>query len=253
MNTWQCQFGRITVFPSVASAAHLPSAPNLYTKFWSQDPSSFQKQGQVSVAQGIFSGMVAGCSVSPLRLDIQLSPQQTDVVVDTIPAIADPKALHQELKRISETISNDSSFAAHRVACVVQFACTCANFEEANKIICSALPQKYHVNLDKEEDFILQVNRLARLSEGVDMNFITKWAVERVQVVSLPVTGAGAIGPQLGEPLVKSLIAATILFDNSNRPSGEPLSKADRSAILIAALQKISEGRLESKLNVEGF
>jgi hypothetical protein len=138
----------------------------------------------------------------------------------------------------------------NRAGCFAQFAVATENYREANNLIRTILPSEYAVKLSDEEDFVLQVNHPRQVGER-KMNFITKWAVERLQVLSLQVTPGMGQASALGQ-LVSEHIVGTVSFDNSNSPIGL-LSKEDLVSILDEALSGISDGQRKAQLDLEGF
>jgi hypothetical protein len=266
---WKPQSGRVTLFHSVPNENEIMSAIALYQEVWKSEPDSYQKQQSPfasSVAVGNVDGLNVSCHFNQLRIDFIVGPPppSTPATQEMLSLIDNSRNFHQQLKRILERIRvNPSTIPATRVACWVQFTAICSNFGDANRAINSVFPRRFRLDLSEEEDFILQLNRPRQSAsvEGVKMNFITKWAVERVQLLSMtmmatnptgfPSGGASQLG--VGGPHIKTFINPTIAFDNNNHPADRPLSGEEQFSLLEEALHGVAEGMIESNLEVDGF
>lgn len=265
MNEWNALIGRITIFPAPSPVA-LPSALDLYKKVWGGDPINFQGPTNPlspSLAQGKITGLSVGCALHPSRIDFNLSPIGPESPSESprLHVVEDSKGLHDEFVRITQIISEGVlANPIVRVATFFQFVSTQMNPTEANKTLMSIVPEQYRITLGDEEEFVLQVN-LPRMSEQVKdlkMNYITKWSVDRFQIVSLmvPMAGTPVFAPQAGvAPQVNEFITASVSFDNNNVavPAGNPLPSRQQSSLLLEGLAHIATSIRESKLNIKGF
>lgn len=265
MNEWKALVGRITIFPASSSVA-LPSALDLYRKMWEGDPLNFQGPTNPlspSLAQGKRAGLGISCSVHPLRIDFTLSPvgRESPSEPPRLSVIEDSKEFHDELARIARMVGGD--WVTHpilRVATFLQFVSIEGNSTEANKALMSIVPEQYRITLGNEEEFILQINR-PRMSEQVEklkMNLITKWSVERFQLVSLLFSMGAApivVSQSSGAPQVNEFIAASVSFDNNNVPvpADRPLSSSQQSLLLLEGLAHTAISMREGRLNIKGF
>lgn len=261
MNEWKALVGRITIFPASSSVA-LPSVLDLYRKMWEGDPINFQGPTNPlspSSAQGKRGQLGISCSVNPARIDFTLSSvgRESPSEPPRLSVIEDSKEFHDELARIARMVGRD--LVTHpilRVATFLQFVLIEANSTEANKALMSIVPEQYRITLGNEEEFILQLSR-PRMSEKVEklkLNLITKWSVERFQVVSLLISMGAA--PQSGvAPQVTEFIAASVGFDNNNVPvsADKPLSNSQQSSLLLEGLAYTAMSMREGRLNMKGF
>jgi hypothetical protein len=168
----------------------------------------------------------------------------------TLGLIDDTKKFHETFARIVRSAPGMMTAPINRAACFAQFAVVAKDYSDANVLLSSSLPKKYALKLSDEEDFILQVNHIKPVAD-LRMNLITKWAAERLQVLSLQVGPSGAQAAAMSQ-LVSEHIVATVTFDNSNIAT-VPLSKDQLSAILDETLREISEEQREANLELEGF
>lgn len=266
MNEWKALVGRITIFPASQSSVALPSALDLYKKVWEGDPLNFQGPTNPlspSLAQGKRAGLGISCSVHPLRIDFTLSPvgRESPSEAPRLSVIEDSKEFHDELARIARIVGRD--LVTHpilRVATFLQFVSIEASPIEANKALMSIVPEQYRLKLGDEEEFILQLSRprMSQKVENLKMNLITKWSVERFQIVSLlvPMGTAPLVAPQSGiAPQVNEFIAASVAFDNNNVPvpANKPLSDGLQSSLLLEGLAHTAISLRESRLNIKGF
>ena len=266
MSEWTALLARITIFPAPLSVT-LPSALDLYKKVWEGDPTSFQGPTNPlspSLAQGKHAGLAISCSVHQSRIDFNLSPVGPESASETpkLFVIEDSKELHDEFASIARTIGKGLlATSVLRVATFLQFVSIEANSMEANKALMSIVPEQYRIKLGDEEEFVLQISR-PRTSEHVEklkMNLITKWSVQRFQVVSLLVPmGAVPIvaAPQSGiAPQVTEFITASVGFDINNAPvaADRPLSSGQQSSLLLEGLAHTARSMREDGLKIKGF
>jgi hypothetical protein len=163
---------------------------------------------------------------------------------------------YTELKRIIKVLAEGIiSSSISRVALGLQFVTVKPNSLEANKTLIQVMPQEYRMKVTNEEEFIFQVNRPRKSSEveSVKMNFITKWSVENVQVISMAALGVGA--PMSGSPWIKNFLAASVSFDNNTFAdfATRPLTPGEQSQLLNESLAEASAMQKSFGLNIEGF
>jgi len=245
---WKPWQGRISLFPTIPSGASPNlSALDLYKQVWNGDPDNFQKQSTAtsgfvpSVAQGTQHGLAVTCSVFPIRIDIGISPH-VKLVEPTMKLIEDTRQFQQLLARIVEWAKGTEN-TMNRAALFAQFAAVTANYHEANRVIRSVLPKRYALELSDEEDFVLQFNEPRREGDTV-LNFITKWAVERVQTLSFQ---GGSSNQLLAEHFLSS-----VSFDNNNLPTTQ-LSKPQVATVLDACWSGVLKNLHDLNLSIEGF
>jgi hypothetical protein len=249
MGTWKAQLGRITLFPTIPAGVNVLSALELYKSVWKFEPDSYQKQVQAglpSIAQGTVGGFSVSCSTHPVRIDFSITPPpgpELNLVEDT-------KLFHEALAQIVRASIEGNTTAVNRVACFVQFACKAKDYREANELVRTILPKQYTIPLTDERDFVLQINS-PRPLEFFEMNYITKWAVDRVQILSFQV-----LSPQQQmsptTQLVSEHIVPSITFDNSNVPAAA-LTKEHQITILQEAFRFVAEQQRAARLDLEGF
>jgi hypothetical protein len=263
MSEWKSSGGRITLFPAALSSATL-SALDLYKQVWGQDPDSFQKQAnplQPTVAQGRHGGLTASCLSQPARIDFSLTPPSSDegMPLVSLPLITDTASLRAELIKITDFIAIGTVKAVVRVALSVQFLALKDSFAEANKAITAVISGEYGVRITEEEDFIFQVNRphASRTFEDIRVNCITKWSVDRHQILTFALsTGGTPNTAQISSatsPQTDTFITAGINFDINNVPTDTALSPEKPHALLRAALTEVAQMQQAIGLNIEGF
>jgi len=176
----------------------------------------------------------------------------------TVALIDHPIGFLDELKRIIDIF--DKGFLSNgvsRVALNLQFLKLNPSHAEANKAVTEIIPDRYAVTVTNEEDFIFQINQpeTSREINDIRMNFITKWSVERFQILTISIpTGGVAMGAGMTSPSpqTETFIAASVLFDNNNIP-GRALTGKEQSALLHEALDAAVGMQREIGLNIEGF
>lgn len=265
MNDWKSSGGRVTLFPAAMSSPSL-SALELYRRVWGE-PDGFQKQANPlapSVANGNRGGLRAGCLAQPTRFDFNLTPpstKQEETQEDTsFPLIEDTSLLRAELLKIIDVVGQDSALnSVVRVALGIQFLTLKPSSAEANALLIAHIPKQYGVKVTDEEDFVFQINRpyLSRNAPGIMTNFITKWSVDRLQILTFAVSAGGpatasAQAPGPGSHTAE-FIAASVNFDVNNTPTATKLSNGQPTSLLREALITIAQMQKAIGLNVEGF
>jgi hypothetical protein len=267
MNEWKAYVGRIVLFPG-APVLSPPSALELYRRVWGTDPDNFQKQANPlmpTLAQGTHSGMTTSCMTHPSRIDFSLTPlSPTDEVAQlSFRLIEDTSQLRAELTTITDAIGNGIvSDSVVRVALNVHFLTVKPSPAKANEVLTKIIPAQYGVRITNEEDFIFQINRpyMSRKVEATKVNSITKWSVERLQVLTFafPMIGAPISAPANAvppKPLTAAFTGASVTFDINNAPMESPilLSGEQQSLLLREALTTVVQVQRDIGLNVEGF
>jgi hypothetical protein len=265
MSEWKSSGGRITLFPAVVSAPP-PSALELYRQVWGEEPDGFQKQANPltpSVAHGNHNGLKAGCFAQPARIDFNLtpssSPQHEAQEGESFPLIEDTALLRSELLRIIDAVAQTAALnSVVRVALGVQFLALKPSFTEANAALTASIPKQYGIKVTDEEDFVFQVNRpyTSRSTGGIKTNFITKWSVDRLQIMTLAVQVGGpatsAQTPASGSQTAQ-FIAASLNFDVNNVQTASPLPNGQPASMLREALTAVAQMQQAVGLNIEGF
>jgi hypothetical protein len=262
MNEWKSSGGRITLFPASVSSPAL-SALELYRQVWDEEPDGFQKQANPlapSVAHGSRNSLKVACLAQPGRIDFNLTPpssKQEEAV--SFPLIEDTGLLRAELLRVIDIVDRSAVLnSVVRVALGVQFLALKPSSAEANRVLTAHIPEQYGVKITDEEDFIFQINRPypSRSAEGVKTNFITKWSVDRLQILTFAVSAGGpttsAQTPASGSQTAE-FIAASVNFDINNVPAQTPLPNGQPAPLLREALIAVARMQQAIGLNVEGF
>jgi hypothetical protein len=259
MSDWKALLGRVTLFPAAPSP--VPSALELFKEIWGGDPDSFQRQTNPlmpTVAQGTQAGMSASCAVQPSRIVLNLEPTRISAV-PTVVMIEDTSQLQKSLTQIINVIrKNVVPVSVARVALFVQFLRISDNIADANKTIATVIPKRYGVTLSNEEDFIFQINvpQGSKTVSTIKLNALTKWSVDRIQVISLSVPPAGMPIQTVStlQHEIKQFIAPTVVFDNNTPIEGViPFSGSQQAGLLAEALAMVSTAQKEIGLNVTGF
>lgn len=126
-------------------------------------------------------------------------------------------------------------------------------------MLTSHIPDQYGVKVSDEEDFIFQINRSysSRSAEGIKMNFITKWSVDRLRVLTFAVSAGGPSTTSAQTPASGSqtadFIAASVNFDINNVPAATPLPSGHPASLLREALLAVARMQQAIGLNIEGF
>ena len=266
MNEWKSSGGRITLFPAAVSSPAL-SALDLFRQVWGEEPDGFQKQANPlapSVAHGNRNGLKTGCLAQPARIDFNLtppSPKQEETQDEvSFPLIGDTGLLRAELSRIIDIVDRKAVLSSVvRVALGVQFLALEPSAAEANRVLTAHIPEQYGVKISDEEDFIFQINRPypSRSAEGIKTNFITKWSVDRLQILTFAVSAGGPTTTSAQTPASGSqtaeFIAASVNFDINNVPTTTPLPNGHPASVLREALTAVARMQQAIGLNIEGF
>src|SRR5262249_34849728 len=144
--------------------------------------------------------------------------------VSTISVIEDAGKLKQELVRLIEAaVAVHQKTITNRVGMIISFGRSAETFVEANASITTVLPQRFNLPLTNEQDFLLQVNRPrpSTVSSDIQINLISKWAVERVQLLTFTNLSTPVGHEQIAStaPIVKTLTVPTLVFDDSSVPA----------------------------------
>lgn len=263
MQAWSISLAKITLFPIRASTPEA-NASTLFKRVWDIEPDNYQKLPApagylASSAQGILSNKFAiTCAIQPLRIDFSFSPISEDAG-DEIPfgLISNTRMLREEMSILVSKIGERGlATGLARVAAYVQASQPGPRLDQANEAIKSALPEGAKLDTLGTEDFSLQINRPLTFAaqSSAKMNFITRWAVDRLQMLNLPIQGAGGIVMPVGTPgaVVKEMFVANVSFDNNNRPTDTPLEESSAIALLNEAMSSIPS-RSRARVKLEGF
>jgi hypothetical protein len=263
MSEWKALSARITLFPISPPSSGPLSAVDLYRQVWRGEPDSFQKEQSAllpMVAQGKQNGITIGCFSHPARIDFNLSPAVVPTSELSLALIDDTRQLYAELIGIIDALAVGTvSIPASRVAFAAQFITLKPSLQETNQTLTRIMPDQYRIKLSDEDDLIFQINRPRPSSkvEGIRMNFITKWSIERLQVIGLAIPSSGvpiAASREIPSPpsAVKSFIAASVSLDNNNVP-GPSLNNTQQAALLLEGLSEAGATLRQLGLKVDGF
>jgi hypothetical protein len=202
-----------------------------------------------SMAQGkLGDDLIVNCVNQHIRTDFSLLPLPS--TASSLAFIEDTTQLHGELSRIIRVIGEGlTSNPVSRVAVFVQFVMPAATLEEANKLLLTSMPQAYRMGVTNEEDFVFQVNRpidLNNIDTNIRMNIITKWSVEKIQVMA-----ASRVDQYI--PISQQFIMASLTFDHNNVPSITPISNDKQAALLTEGLSRVTNLRRDYNMNIAGF
>jgi hypothetical protein len=262
MNEWKAISVSISLFPAIAPTTSRSSALELYRKIWGNEPENFQSQANPVIptsAQGRRGGLIFNCVAQPARIDFNLSAVPSPGLPIKVALIDNPIELRYELDRMITIFNEDIvSNPVSRVALNLHFLKILPSFVEANKELIGVIPHKYGVKVTDEEDFIFQINRpyTGEAIPEIKMNRITKWSVERLQVlsVSIPVGGMPEVAEMmLPFPQSATFHAASVHFDNNNIVSSRNLNGAEQAGLLHEALQGVEGMQREIGLDVGSF
>jgi len=259
MSEWKAFLSRISLFPTVPPAPPTPSALDLYRRILGE-PDSFHKQPNAlmqTVVEGRHGHLQVNCLAQPTRIDFNLTAAPTQEAQTTVALIDHPIELRDELKRIIGILDEGLvSNTVSRVALNLHFLNLKPSYEEANKAVTKIIPDQYGVTVTDEEDFVFQINRphMDEDIRDVKMNFITRWSVERFEVLTIPIQigGVPAAAGMLSSLKPENFISASVLFDNNNTPI-RPLTGKEQSALLRKAFDAAVEMQREIGLSIEGF
>ena len=206
-------------------------------------------------------GLIVNCVGQPGRIDFNLTAAPSQAPQTTVALIDRPIELRDELTRIINFLGG-SFVLDHisRVALFLQFLNPKPNYAEANKALTELIPDQYGVTITDEQDFVFQINQphMNEEFQDITMNFITKWSVERFQILTLALPLGGVPAEEVmswGPPQLKTVIAASVVFDNNNFPPTpvRALTSKEQSVLLQKALDAGVRKQLELGLNIEGF
>jgi len=230
---WNASVGRITLFPAPEGGKQ--SAQDIFRVAFGKDPAGYAvEQSGASTARGEFNSMRCNCAVQLARIDLTLTPLATSPL--EIALIKSPLVLKSSLEMIVRAVS-DLKIPATRVAVSMQLTRIVPSNREGNETILSVLPSGYALPLKDETDVVLQINhrQTSAAHPDVKLNFLTKWTVDDITVLALPVAGQPGVEhsfPAGIESLVRSYTAVNVLFDNNTAPRSAPLTHAQASATL---------------------
>jgi hypothetical protein len=263
MNEWKSASGRISLFPSNPGVLNQTSAFDLYKRIWSGEPETYQKAAtplMPSAAQGRHDSVNRGCLVQPNRIDFSIAPVQSNPVEgpESLPLMENARELRRQLTEIIEAVGSGlTPDNIARVAIVAQFLSPQEGHIQANRVLLETQPEQYRVSITNEEDFVLQVNQpYENTAAGlVRVNAVTKWSVERLQVLTLNIMpGSTYVAPTVSPASTSiELITANILIEHNNIIQKGPLSLEQQSKILSEGLSRIGRAQQEFGLRVEGF
>lgn len=259
MSIWKIQAARITLFPLLGTGSVPKSALELYKAVWGKDPDSFQSQPMagapfpVSVAQGVEGAVSRLCQTQPVRVDFGFNPTAS---TSDIATFVDTHQLHAEMRRVIGSVENAlHQMPVNRVAVYLQIGQETGDYSAANKLICQTFWEDRKFALTDEEDFVFQLNRPEKDSAdpALKLNFITKWSVERVQILTF-IGQAGGVGSGIaGTPIVSEKFMPTIALDNSNVPAQRPLTNDEVQRVLSSLFGRIPSQLNQCRISVEGF
>jgi hypothetical protein len=262
MNAWKVQAARITVFPLLASGSPPKSALDLYKSVWGKDPDSFQNQvlsGSPfpnSIAQGVVGKLSRSCQSQLIRADFTFGPAAA-TVGSALPSVEDTDFLSTEMMGLIGSIDNAfQQTPLNRVASYMQLGQEASDYRQANQIVSGAMWQHQKVSLNDEEDFVLQINRTDSdaTDRSIKLNFITKWSVERVQVMTFFTQMSPDGGPGVANaPTVIEKIIPTIALDNSNMPLQKPFDQNETGRVLSELFRGVSAQLKECNISIKGF
>jgi len=266
MTTWKALTGRISLFSAGTPPGPSLSALELYRRAWGSNPDNFHSSGNPlspALAQGKIDGLSVACVLQPVRVDFNVGPvpPPQDATDLSFSVIEDTRRLHSELSRLVDFVGGDTGLSnpVNRVGLYVQFVAEERAVEDANKTLLNVIPAKYRPRLENEEDFILQLNapNVSPGVEGVRMNYITKWSVDRFQVFNLAV--AVSVMPPNFDPQrispnqIRIVTAASVVYDMNNVPVNDPLERHQQSLLLREGLVTLEKLQREMGLEVGGF
>jgi hypothetical protein len=233
----------------------------LYKAIWGKDPDSYQGAAgnpfAVSAAQGAEGAFTRICQSQTIRTDLTFGPG-VQALQSGLARIEDTAGLHAEMTRVLAVF--ESAFQGtplSRVAVYLQLGQEAPDIREANKALLPAIWQTNQIALTDEEDFILQFNRprLDPSDPTIKLNFITKWSVERLQVLTFlgqsPPGGVGVAAPSV--PVVSEKVVPTVAFDNSNVPLQRPFNPDEAARVLSELFAEFAFQLKVCNITIRGF
>jgi hypothetical protein len=258
MSAWRVQAARVTVFPLLASGTAPRSALDLYKAVWGKEPDNFQSQSApipTSQAQGVVGTIGRICQSQPIRADFTFMPT-TGADATVLPLIEDTELLSTEMAALIGSISKAFQKAPlNRVAAFLQVGQETTNYSDANKALSGAMWEDKKVSLSDEEEFLLQINPTRSDSKDptLKLNFITKWAVERVQLMTFfNQVSAGNPG-MANAPVVIEKIVPSIALDNSNMPLQKPFADSEITRVLLELFREMPSQLKRCNISIKGF
>lgn len=252
MSHWKGLQCRISLFPLPTITK--PSPIDVFRSIWLTDPENFKSQANPlapTIANGNVRGLSISCSTQRGRIDFNIAPAEGVNEDVSMSLIDDTSKLHSELVTIIEAISQGKvALSVSRVAIVGQFVMLRETLAEANKTVSDVMPANYRVGLNLESDFIFQVNNQhsSRSIANVAMNSITKWSVERFQIMMIQMQ------PGADRQLASEYLGASVMFENNNVPVPQQQLSTEQQALLLReGLEDISEAQARIGLNLRGF
>ena len=211
---------------------------------------------RTATAQGVTGHFSRVCQSQPIRTDLTFGPGG-QTFQPGLAGIEDTVGLRAEMMKVFGVI--DSAFQGtplSRVAVYLQLGQEAPDIPEANKTISAAIWQTKQIALDHEEDFILQLNRpRPDASDTMKLHFITKWSVERVQVLTFagqfPVGATSGIASNV--PVVSDKIVPTVAFDNSNAPLQRPFNPGEAGKVLSELFAEFAPQLKACNIALSGF
>jgi hypothetical protein len=258
MNAWKVQAARIIVFPLLASGSPPRSALDLYKSVWGKDPDSFQNQVPSnspfpnSIAQGIEGTLSRSCQAQLIRTDFTFGGAPT--IGSVLPSLDDTESLKTQITGLIGSISDAfQQTPLNRVASYLQLGQDASDYRQANQIISGAMWQHKKISLEDEEDFVLQINRPRpdATDPSIKLNFLTKWSVERLQMMEF----LSSVGGQnlSSAPIVTDKIFPIIALDNSNMPLKKPFDHNEIGRVLLELFREMSAQLKECNVSIKGF
>lgn len=269
MTNWKAIAARITLFPNLeATTVQQQSALAWYKEMWGSDPQSFQDApvpNFPSNARGIVGSLQVTCIKNLNRIDFNFLPPplQSEAqprVPNQIQTIDNAAQLHNELRKTAEHAAESLIANAYTgFALFLHFAAPDQqDIVQANKSLLSAIPKQYRPELTDEEDFVLQLNRpyASPHVDGIRTNFIVKWSIDRIRVLSFgfPLSGmAPGISPQGMSQ--RDFITPAVTFETNNMPQGSDtrLNPNQVASLLLEGLSTVNQSQQQIGLNIDGF
>jgi hypothetical protein len=262
MNVWKPSLGRVSLFRGLSSSQP-PSPLDIFQAIWSAQPDSFQRSPNPlapSVANGNLGDVTVGCSVQANRLDLTLSGTPASGIDEqpSIPVIRNGSAFADQITKILTAVRSGGLFdGVLRVAAVVQLGSPASGVREANQNIAATLPRTIRATLESEQDFVLQLNnaRASWSTKDVTLNQITKWSVEKLQVLTLGISPGQASQVDFSNPTMVSaeIITSSIAFDYNNAPLSLPIDASTQADLLQELFSQIYQDMSTGGIFIEGI
>jgi hypothetical protein len=256
MSAWDVHIARITVFPLLGSGSSPKSALELYKTIWGKDPDSYQGPAvgggpfPASVAQGVEGRLIQNCQTQPTRTDLTFGPH-VRALTTSLAGIEDTTVLGPAMAKVFAAV--EAAFQGtpiNRVAAYMQLGREAGDYREANQLLSATMWANKQVSLADEEDFVLQFNVPRPDTSGsIKLNYITKWSVERVQVLTfqMPVGGTATA------PLIANKIVSIVAFDNSNLALQKPFDRGQAERVLSELFAETAAQLKACSIFLKGF